>query len=256
MRRPAAKGEVRRIGAVLSSTRCGPPRMDARHGQWPHAGIHLVRYRVVLHHSRAVVETAGLALHDEKPKRISRLFDQTIPDFSIAIGRPRACGKGRQRRLQPSSKPSERDCPLLDDLVFERRVSETKQIQRHGGAPKPGLPVVPHLIARRGGLCKGKTPRCAKLCEMELCWGGRSRAFVSEAAAEIYPIANFSLPFGRPPSPSSACSRQGPPRARAQARFGPRSERLPRWLRVHRHRSNETQSARCPATLALHEHPA
>src|SRR6266478_9982466 len=70
-------------------------------GKWPHAGIHLVRHPVVLHHLRAVVETAGLALHDEEPERISRLFDETIADFSFGSGRPRACGKCRQRSLKP-----------------------------------------------------------------------------------------------------------------------------------------------------------
>ena len=55
-----------------------------------------------------LVETAGLALHDEEPERISRLFDETIADFSIGIGRPRACGKCRQRGLKPPSKPPER----------------------------------------------------------------------------------------------------------------------------------------------------
>ena len=77
---------------------------------WPmaHAGIHLVRHPVVLHHLRTVVETAGLALHDEEPERISGPLDETIADFSIGSGRPRACGKCRQRGLEPPSKPSER----------------------------------------------------------------------------------------------------------------------------------------------------
>jgi hypothetical protein len=52
-------------------------------------------------------ETAGLALHDEKPECISRLLDQTIADFSIGMGRPRTCGQCRQRGLKPPSKPSE-----------------------------------------------------------------------------------------------------------------------------------------------------
>jgi hypothetical protein len=46
-----------------------------------------------------VVETAGLALHDQEPGRISRLLDQTVADFSIGIGRSRVCGKCRQRGL-------------------------------------------------------------------------------------------------------------------------------------------------------------
>jgi len=46
-------------------------------------------------------------LHDEEPERISGLFDEAISDFSIGIGRPRACGKCRQRALKPPSKPSE-----------------------------------------------------------------------------------------------------------------------------------------------------
>jgi hypothetical protein len=50
------------------------------------------------------VETAGLALHDEEPERISRLLDE---DLSTGRGRRRACGKCRQRGLKPPSKPSE-----------------------------------------------------------------------------------------------------------------------------------------------------
>ena len=82
--------------------------MDARRGQWPHAGNHLVRHPVDLYHVVDFSETAGLALHDEEPERISRLLDETIADFSIGIGRPRACGKCRQRGLKPPSKPPER----------------------------------------------------------------------------------------------------------------------------------------------------
>ena len=100
--------------------------MDDRLGQWPRTGIHFIRHPVVLHHLRAVVEAAGLALHDEEPERISRLFDETIADFSIGSGRPRACGKRRQRCLKPPSTPSERRRPLLGDLLFESCVSGTK----------------------------------------------------------------------------------------------------------------------------------
>src|SRR5262249_31592297 len=81
---------------------------DARHGQWPHAGIHLVRHTVVPYHLRAVIKTAGLALHDEEPERISRLIEETVADFWIGMGRPRACRKCCQRALKPPSKPSER----------------------------------------------------------------------------------------------------------------------------------------------------
>jgi len=49
----------------------------------------------------AVVKTTGLALHDKEPERISGLFDQTVPDFSIEIGRPRVCGKCGERVLKP-----------------------------------------------------------------------------------------------------------------------------------------------------------
>jgi hypothetical protein len=54
---------------------------------------------VVPHHFDDVVETAGLALHDEESERISRLFDETIADFSIGIGRPRGM------RQVPSARP-------------------------------------------------------------------------------------------------------------------------------------------------------
>lgn len=89
----------------------------------PHAGTHLFRHAVVPDHLRAVVETARLALHDEEPECISGLFDETIADFSVGIGRPRVCGNCRQRGLKPPSKPSERRRPLLDDVVFESCVS-------------------------------------------------------------------------------------------------------------------------------------
>src|SRR5580704_9219027 len=113
--------------------------MDARHGRWPHAGINLVGDPVGLHHVRAVVKTADLALHDEKPERISRLFDETIADCSFGSRRWRACGKCRQRSLKPPSKPSERRRPLLGNFVFEACPSRTKRNQRHRGAPKHGL---------------------------------------------------------------------------------------------------------------------
>src|SRR5450755_3860409 len=73
----------------------------------PHAGDHLVRHPVDLYCVVDLVETAGLALHDEEPERISRLFDETIADFLIGMGRSWACGKCRQRGLKPPSKPSE-----------------------------------------------------------------------------------------------------------------------------------------------------
>jgi hypothetical protein len=72
-----------------------------------HAGDHLVRHPVDLYCVVDLVETAGLALHDEEPERISRLFDETIADFLIGVGRSWACGKCRQRGLKPPSKPSE-----------------------------------------------------------------------------------------------------------------------------------------------------
>ena len=82
--------------------------MHARHGQRPHAGKHFVRHPVDLYHVVDFVETTGLALYDEEPKRISRLFDETIADFSIRIGCPWACGKCHQRGFKPPSKPRER----------------------------------------------------------------------------------------------------------------------------------------------------
>jgi len=101
-------------------------RTVAPPGQWPHAGNHLVRHLVDLDHVVEFVETAGLALHDQQPERISRLFDETIADLSIGTGGPRACGKCRQRGIEPPSKPSERRRPLLGDLVLERSVSRTE----------------------------------------------------------------------------------------------------------------------------------
>ena len=59
--------------------------MDVRHGQWPHAGNHLVRHAIDLQQVGEVVETAGLALHGEQPERISRLFDQGIAEFQRVL---------------------------------------------------------------------------------------------------------------------------------------------------------------------------
>ena len=63
---------------------------------------------VALHHLRTVVETAGLALHEEEPERISRLFDETIADFAIGSDRQRASGMCHQRSLKPPSKSHRR----------------------------------------------------------------------------------------------------------------------------------------------------
>jgi hypothetical protein len=117
-------------------------RMDAGHGRWPHAGIDFARHPVGLHYVRTIVETAGFALHDEKPERISRLFDETIADCSFGRGRW-ACGKCRQCSLKPSSKPSESRCPFLGYFVFEGCPSRTKRTQCHRRAPKHGLSAIP-----------------------------------------------------------------------------------------------------------------
>jgi hypothetical protein len=60
---------------VRLSSGLGFGRIGAGRGRWAHARINLARDPVSLHNLRAVVETAGLALHDEKPERIARLFD-------------------------------------------------------------------------------------------------------------------------------------------------------------------------------------
>ena len=142
--------------------------MDARHGQWSHAGIHLFRHPVVLHHLRAVVETAGLALHDEEPERIARLLDQAIANFSLGSCRPRACGKCRQRGLEPPSNEAnptpwgrapKRGLPLIPDILVGRQCSRqnapvTRNYAKMGGfsrglltahvAPTlPGPPLLP-----------------------------------------------------------------------------------------------------------------
>jgi hypothetical protein len=145
--------------------------MDARRGQWPHAGIHLVRHPVVLHHLRAVVETAGLALHDEEPERISRLFDETIADFSIGSGRPRACGKapsnfvGHADRLAPLAR--EKGDEAQD--TSSRRCLVRRREGDDGG----------HVDARRRCFCQNciacKRPLCANLVDM-------SRSSVSDPA--------------------------------------------------------------------------
>jgi hypothetical protein len=73
---------------VRLSSGLGFGRIGAGRGRWAHARINLARDPVSLHNLHAVVETAGLALHDEKPERIARLFDQAVPDCSF--GGPRA----------------------------------------------------------------------------------------------------------------------------------------------------------------------
>jgi hypothetical protein len=70
---------------------------------------------------RAVVEAAGLALHNEEPERISRLFDETIADFSIGRVRPRACGKCRQRSL--SRRPSRPSADAFSWAISYSRVA-------------------------------------------------------------------------------------------------------------------------------------
>src|SRR6266550_5668096 len=71
----------------------GLRRTGARHDQWTHAGIHLARHPVDLYHMGDAVETAGLALHDEVPERMSRLIDETLADFLIGMGGSRIRGK-------------------------------------------------------------------------------------------------------------------------------------------------------------------
>ena len=48
--------------------------MGVGQGRRPHARVNLVNHAGGLHNLHAVVETAGLALYDEKPKRITRFF--------------------------------------------------------------------------------------------------------------------------------------------------------------------------------------
>jgi len=98
---------------------------------------------------RAVVETAGFALNDEKPKRISRFFDETVADFSFRSGRW-ACGKCRQRSLKPPPKPPERLRSLLGNFIFEGCPSRTKRIQCHRRAPKYGLSATAYLFVSNG----------------------------------------------------------------------------------------------------------
>jgi hypothetical protein len=145
------------------------PRMGAGHVRWPHADINLVWDPIGLNHLRAVIETAGLALHDEKPERVSRLFDKTIAGCSFGSGRGWACGKCRQRGLKPPSKPPERRRPLLGDFVLEGCAPRTKRIRRHRRAP--GMACRPTLIYCRQASVQVETfPRVAAI----FCHGFRS----------------------------------------------------------------------------------
>src|SRR5215510_588156 len=79
-----------------------------------------------------------------------------------------------------------------------------------------------------------KTPRCANLCEMELCCRGRSRAFVVETAADVYPTN--AHPHARAPAKRRHDTKlirgatfSGRPRRRvATQHYRPRSLRLSR----------------------------
>jgi hypothetical protein len=55
-----------------------------------------------------VADYPGLALHDQEPERISCLLNEAFAEFSLGIGRPRACGKSGQHGFEPPAKPSER----------------------------------------------------------------------------------------------------------------------------------------------------
>ena len=134
-----------------SSTLYGLRRTDARHRQWPHAGTHLVRHPVLLHHVVDFVETAGRALHNEEPERISRLFDETIADFPIGISpsagtrqvpsaRPQAAVQA-VRALTPAPGRSR-----IRELRIQNEVNPTS----YWRAPKPGLPIISDLIGRQG----------------------------------------------------------------------------------------------------------
>jgi hypothetical protein len=94
-------------------------------------------------------------LHDEKPERTSRFFDETIVDCSFGSVRGRACGKCRQRSLKPPSKPAERRRPFLGNFVFKGCPSRTKRIQRHR-ARSESLSVIPYLLVGKGPF-KSKT---------------------------------------------------------------------------------------------------
>lgn len=125
--------------------------MDAGHGRWPHAGINLVRDPVGLHHLRAVVETAGLALHDEKPKRISCLFDETIAGCSFGRGRGWACGKCRQRAAS-SRRPSRPSADALSWAISYSTVTypERSEFNAIGALRTMACRAIPYLLAGRG----------------------------------------------------------------------------------------------------------
>lgn len=78
----------------------------------------------LLHHLIDFVEFAGLALHHEKPERISRLFDETIAVFPIGISHPRARGKCRQRGLGVPNEVHARMGPLAMPCIRPTKTIE------------------------------------------------------------------------------------------------------------------------------------
>jgi hypothetical protein len=126
---------------------------------------------VVPHHFDDVVETAGLALHDEEPERISRLFDETIADFSIGIGRPRGMRQVPSARPQAAAQAVRAPTPSpgrsrIRELCIRNEENSTLYSRR---APKRGLPIIPHLIGRQG-LFKTKRRGARSYAKWELCW--------------------------------------------------------------------------------------
>src|SRR6202049_1450313 len=98
--------------------------------------INLVRDSMVVYQLSVVVETAGLALHNEEPKRIFRLLDQTGANLWIDL---RACANRLQRGLMPAPQAPQRRRSFFGDFVFEGGESRTKGIRRDERGSERGL---------------------------------------------------------------------------------------------------------------------
>jgi hypothetical protein len=170
-------------------------------GKCPHAGIHLVRHPVVPHHLRAVVETAGLALHDEEPERISRLFDKLSRIFRSEVSvRGHAASAASAASSRRPSRPS---ADAFSWAISYSRVAYPERSKFNAiGARSETWPADYLLSIGRQGVFKTKRRGARSYAKWELCWRSRSRISVIEAAADIYSLRIFSQ-FGTPPSPSS-----------------------------------------------------
>jgi hypothetical protein len=95
----------------------GVPRCGA------HACRNFGRHPVVAQHAFHIAQSAGLALHDELPKRHAGPFDQRRPQRASFGRRLRTLAvkleKGRQRGFERASLPPQRRRSFLGEFVLD-----------------------------------------------------------------------------------------------------------------------------------------